>query len=285
MNVEPLTIEHQSLLKPLFKSMSFEIAEYSFANIFLFRKTHRYEVIQGDDIYIAGITYDGFKYIMPTIPIVELNREFLKSLLNRYDFLFPIPEEYLTHFNSAEYQWTYNDADSDYIYSVDKLRYYPGRHLDGRRNLVRQFNEKYPDHHSYPLDKSRLEDAKVLLHKWKDSLKPDVSYADYEPCLEALTLLETLGLCGWIVYDDSHPVALSIGEWLTPEMYVIHFAKALIEYKGVYQFLYEDTALHINVKTRFINLEQDLGIESLRRSKEAYQPDKKLLKMRVQKSP
>lgn len=64
-------------------------------------------------------------------------------------------------------------------------------------------------------------------------------------------------------------------------MYIVQFAKALVEYKGVYQFLYEDAALHINTKTRYINLEQDLGIEALRRSKEAYHPDRKLRKLRV----
>ena len=113
------------------------------------------------------------------------------------------------------------------------------------------------------------------------ALSPGNSDADYGPCKEALRFMEPLGLTGRIVYDESNPVAMTIGEWLHPQMYVIHFAKALTDYKGVYQYLYEDTALHLNFKTQFINLEQDLGIEGIHKSKESYDPDKKLIKLRV----
>lgn len=281
MKTEPLILEHKPLLDPLFKKLSLNLAEYSFANLYLFRKTHSYEMIQGDDFYIRGKTRDGFSYLMPTKPIKDLNNTFLTELLQGVDFLFPIPEAWLDQCDSSRFSWSYEDQDSDYIYGVDKLRYYPGRKLDGRRNLVKQFNEQYPGHTSFPLDSDHQAAGLALLDQWKNSLPPGGSDADYEACAEALRLLEPLGLSGRIVYHENKPVAMTIGEWLNPEMYVVHFAKALVAYKGVYQFLYEDTALNVNFKTQFINLEQDLGIEALRRSKEAYDPDKKLIKYRV----
>lgn len=273
MKKEPLSLAHRPLLDPLLKALRMEITEYSFANLYLFRATHQYEVLFDEQIYIAGKTRDGFSYVTPLKPVSEWNHKQIEMLLKEYDFLFPMPEHEI---DPNLYEWTHSDADSDYVYAIDTLRYYPGRHLDGRRNLVRQFNEKYPDHHSHPLDHSRVPDALNLLENWKKDV-----YADYEPCREALQLMDELQLNGWIVYATDQAVAFTIGEWLTPEMYIVQFAKALVEYKGVYQFLYEDAALHINTKTRYINLEQDLGIEALRRSKEAYHPDRKLRKLRV----
>ena len=58
---EPLSLKHQSLLEPLFKKLNLEISEYSFANAYLFRQVHDFEVFFDKSIFLVGKTRDGLR--------------------------------------------------------------------------------------------------------------------------------------------------------------------------------------------------------------------------------
>ena len=72
-----------------------------------------------------------------------------------------------------------------------------------------------------------------------------------------------------------------IGELLTPKTAVLRFAKSLRSLKGVTPFLYQDFALHLPETVQWVNLEEDMGIPSLRQGKKAYAPDQLLSKWRI----
>ncbi len=62
---------------------------------------------------------------------------------------------------------------------------------------------------------------------------------------------------------------------------MLHFAKARIKFKGIYQFMFNNFASILPPKYRYLNLEQDLDKENLRVFKTSYQPDIMLRKARV----
>ena len=88
-----ISLLDQKLLTEKFQMLSLEISEYSFANVYLFREIHQFELIGDESLFIKGLTRDGFSYLMPTFPITELKRELLKKYLQKVNFLFPIPEQ------------------------------------------------------------------------------------------------------------------------------------------------------------------------------------------------
>jgi hypothetical protein len=264
--------------------MDLELSEYTFANIYLFREIHRYEVIHSQDIYIKGKTRDGMTYIMPTTSFKEINCQDLISCMEGADFVFPIPEIWLSSIPKDLFSVAYFEQDSDYLYATTKLSTYAGRHLSGRRNLVKQFLDLYPDHCNCSLDISHVSDALVILEEWHKHAREEEPFTDYEACREALQLLDKLHLCGHICYAGGRPIAFLIGEKLNTSTYVIHFAKGLIEYKGIYQYLYHQFAKSILNRFQMINLEQDLGSMELKNAKRAYLPDRYALKYRVAKT-
>ena len=72
---------------------------------------------------------------------------------------------------------------------------------------------------------------------------------------------------------DGKPVAFSLYEHLNPSTCVVHFEKAMREYKGLYQLVNRETAKKIYSKgCKHINREEDLGIEGLRKAKLSYHP-------------
>jgi hypothetical protein len=278
---EPLQLKHRTLLNSRLKKMGVALSEYTFANLYLFRNEHNYEVITSKDIYIKGKTRDGLTFLMPTVTFDKIDFDDLKISYEGCDFLFPIPEEWRSFFDKPEYEVTYLDQDSDYIYLVEKMSTYAGRALSGRRNLTKQFLENFPDQESLYLETTRINDAIVVLEAWQQQAEKQELFTDYLPCKEALMNFKELDLEGYIVYVEKKPVGFLIGEPLTENMYVIHFAKGLTEYKGIYQFLYQEFAKTLQPKYLMINMEQDLGLADLRHAKTAYLPERLAPGLRV----
>jgi hypothetical protein len=283
MKTEKINLSHKDFLYGKLKKDTM-IAEYSFANIYLFRENHKYEILFIDDfIFIKGFSYDGFSYVMPVSNIKDLDHNIFDYLLKFVDFIFPIDEKWLKLFDSTKYLFEYKEGDTDYVYGIDKLRTFAGKRLHSKRNLLHQFEKSYQCE-ALPLFGDRLLDAKEVLEKWQEESNQEKKDTDYRACMEALDLYDYLVLCGFIYYINKKPVGFIIGEELCEDTFALHFAKGLVEYKGIYQFMFNSFAKVLPDKYRYVNFEQDLEKENLRLAKKSYEPDILIKKFRIQKT-
>ena len=83
------------------------------------------------------------------------------------------------------------------------------------------------------------------------------------------------------MYADGVPAGFTLGEEAGDDTFVLHFAKARTQFKGVYQYLFNNFARVLPPKYKYLNLEQDLDKENLRVFKSSYVPDRMLRKARV----
>lgn len=280
MRSELLEFGHKDLLYDRLKSINTPIAEYSFANLYLFRDSHKYKVIFDKEIFVRGMSYDGFRYLMPTVDVTALDPDYLKELLRDVDFLFPIPERWMPAFDKHDFDFVSRTGDMDYIYAVDKMSTYKGRRLHKKRNLLKQFAGSY-SHKSLPLTEDRKDQALFILDEWRSGSPEPAGETDYYPCRAALKMSEELALCGVIYYAEDEPAGFVLGEELNSETFVLHFAKARTKFKGIYQFMFNSFAKILPVRYRYLNFEQDLEKEALRIAKSSYVPDMMLRKVRV----
>ena len=81
MRVEKLGLEHKELLYEQLRRVNTPVSEYSFANLYLFRGNHDYEVLFDEEIFIRGKSYDGKTYIMPTFDIRRKDIAYLKKIM------------------------------------------------------------------------------------------------------------------------------------------------------------------------------------------------------------
>ncbi|MBW1764419.1 MAG: DUF2156 domain-containing protein, partial [Deltaproteobacteria bacterium] len=90
---------------------------------------------------------------------------------------------------------------------------------------------------------------------------------------EAMIHFDTLDYKGCVIKINSRIEAFSIGEQLNSNTAVVHIEKANPDIPGLYvavnQFFCQDAWAEVE----YINREQDLGIEGLRKVKESYYPD------------
>lgn len=276
MNSEPIGLQHQELITSKIEALGFSISEYNFANLYLFRSKHDYEVVFAKKLYIKGISYDKIKYYMPLEKISVSDFLDLQQTLGESVTLFPLPESWLSTFHCPQFIHESLSQDSDYIYKTEHMRTYAGRGLSGQRNQVKQFLSLY-NVKVLPLNIANQEKAIHVLELWRHKDEE----ADFSACLEAIHRHQELGLSGQIFLVDDQPAALIIGNALTSQMFLMQFAKADVQYKGIYQFAYQHYVQSLDLNYHFLNMEEDLGIPGLHKTKMSYHPEKLETKWRI----
>jgi len=262
----PIILEQRRTLHPLFKDLEEGISEFTFAGIYLFRNIYDYKVAKIKDLYIFEGREKGKKFFCSPFGLPE--EEVLNELFEKYDYLKNASERQANLLKDKGFE-VFEDRDNfDYIYKREDLANLKGKIYHKKRNLIAQFKKNY-SYEAKPLLKKYLKDAFTILDEW--SKNKDLG--DYESSKEALTLMEELQLCGIIYYVNGSPSAYVLGEEnQRGKSFVVSFEKAIEEYKGLYQFINKSFAEILPSKYEFINREQDLGLENLRKAKLSYKP-------------
>jgi hypothetical protein len=172
----------------------------------------------------------------------------------------------------------------DYVYDARELIDLSGNRFHKKKNHVSQFIKTY-DYEYVPMTADMVEQAKAMQDDWCEwrECSSDVQLAhENEAILRVLSQWETLsGVLGGYLLVDGRAAAYTVGERLLPEMMVIHFEKASADYKGVYQAINQMFLKHEASDIKWVNREQDIGDEGLRKAKLSYHPTRFLKKYRV----
>lgn len=281
---EPLSLDHQPVLSSLWEKLCVEnglqFAEYSFSNNFLFRRKHNFMFVATDPPFLRGEFSPNQYYYIPTMQPSELKQDLLSCFAKKSASLYPIPEHWLGQLEKCHPTISSCRADSDYMFTSKKLKTLSGRELSSRRNLLHQLLASH-QMETKPLKADEFENAMEVLDAWQANSKELKENTDYFPCKDSLTYLDQLGLFGRIAFADGRPVGFTVGDLLNSQTAVLLMAKSLHDIKGLTPYLYQDFALSLPDTIDWINLEQDLGLSSLRRAKEAYAPDALLQKWKA----
>ncbi|OPZ19501.1 MAG: hypothetical protein BWZ04_02466 [Firmicutes bacterium ADurb.BinA205] len=81
-----------------------------------------------------------------------------------------------------------------------------------------------------------------------------------------------LGLKGGVIRIGGRVAAFTIGEPLNSDTFCVHIEKADTTYNGIYAGINNLFAEAAAADHKYINREEDLGLEGLRRSKLSYHP-------------
>ncbi|WP_037570822.1 DUF2156 domain-containing protein [Spirochaeta cellobiosiphila] len=282
----PVTLDIRDEMHPFFTILPQGISEYTFAGLFLFRDTYQYKIskLPGKDKDLCAISgiKEGKKFFM--LPCGFPEWECFEDLMNNHDYLKGLAEDLAdSHWCKLEqsgYKIQEDRDNFDYLYNREDLATLSGRKFHKKRNLVNAFINSY-SYEEVPLTPERKDDAFWLIEEWRKDREDD---GDYKAAIEALQLCQELELKGYMVYVDGKPAAYTLGESLAAgKMFVVHFEKAINEYKGIYQFINKAFASILPKHYNYINREQDLGDEGLRQAKMTYRPCGFVKKYKVEK--
>ncbi len=171
----------------------------------------------------------------------------------------------------------------DYVYLVQDLISLSGNRYHGKRNHIEQFRSQH-EFRYLPLTPDLVPACQELQDRWCDEKHCDLVAtlrAEARAVKEVLESLDALGVTGGCIEMEGQVEALSLGELLNEDTVVIHIEKANAAFHGLYQVINQQFLGNSWPRVRYVNREQDLGVEGLRRAKESYHPDHMVEKFRV----
>lgn len=261
--------------------------EYSFGNVFIWATAYSTQICHYKDFFICkwGRNND-ISYSLPlgegdfTDAINQIIDDAKQSGVTPR--IYGITEGYLSMLQEAffgKFTYSYDDGYNDYIYSTEKMAALTGKKYHGKRNHITNFKKNNPDWCFEPLNRKNIEECIALHSKWienkSDNPEDDEDYSlEFEAVLNAFENYDALDLIGGLIRVDGDVIAYTLGEaQMNGKCFVTHFEKAPAEIQGAYPIINQEFTKNCLMNYEYVNREEDLGIDGLRRAKQSYYPE------------
>lgn len=170
---------------------------------------------------------------------------------------------------------------ADYIYEREKLINLSGKKLQSKRNHINKFKNLYPNYEYKPLTPDLIPECIRLEKQWRDVSKDDGNENDLDESLSgefrsmirAFNRWDRLGLIGGTIWVDGNLVAFTYGCPINDNTFDVCVEKADVNYEGAFNIINQEFVKHLPEQYFYINREEDMGEEGLRRAKLSYKPD------------
>ncbi len=167
----------------------------------------------------------------------------------------------------------------DYVYDIDDLADLAGKKYHGKRNHLNRFVEQFPHFSFEVLYEKNLSKAEAMADAWyEERLREDPS-ADYRMERAALKKAfkdySEIGMEGLMLLNGEEVLAFTLASRLSEDTFDVHFEKALPSARGAYTAINQGFARYIRNKypdIRYLDREEDMGLEGLRKAKRSYHP-------------
>lgn len=180
------------------------------------------------------------------------------------------------YFENA-FRFDYDRDNSDYVYETAKLISLSGKKLHSKKNHLNSFKRNYNMIYR-PLCRDDIPACKELFNLWYEEKNDSDEFLRLSR-IATFTLLENfedLGITGGVIEVDGKIVACTLGEKITPDTALVHVEFADTSYTGAYTAINNEFVKNEFADCDFINREEDMGNEGLRKAKTSYHPIKLL---------
>lgn len=282
LDLKRLTLDDIPLLNDYFKKKTNRTCDFTVGGTFMWRDFFKTDFAIIDDTLITRsiVHYADNKDVF-TVPLGK-NRKRAYDEISEYcsekgipiifgtvtDEDLPELEERFRCEKKQEPDW------SDYLYNASDLIELKGRHFSGQRNHINAFRRENPDASYETITHDDLDEV-ISFYKNSDLIdakESSVFHEEQEKTIEVLEKYDVYGLTGGLVRAGGRIAAFSVGEIIGDTLYD-HIEKADTSFNGIYQVIAHDFPEHAATpQVKYINREEDVGDEGLRRSKLSYHP-------------
>ena len=283
LNFKAPVLEDMDWVKKCFSYAHSMNCEYTFGNILLWSVPYRTQITHYKGFFICRWGKD--KDISYSLPIGKGDfknavDEIIKDAedMGNKARIYGVTESYknlLEENFPGKFSFSYDDGNNDYIYNATDLAVLSGKKYHSKRNHITNFKKNNPDWCFEPINENNISECIDLHTNWieeHDDNDPDYSL-EFEAVLRGFELYSQIGFKGGIIRVNSKPIAYTYGERLNDKCFVTHFEKAPADVQGAYAIINQEFAKYLlSQGYEFINREEDLGIEGLRKAKQSYKP-------------
>ncbi len=258
--------------------------EFTFGNIFSYCAKLCIKIAKVEDFLVTKCTYDdGVSYCCPIGhgDISVALEGILSDAQNHANVseisIYGISETYKQKIEEAmpnKFKFNKVRDTFDYVYNSTDLIELKGKKYQPKRNHIsffkRNFNWSYEK-----ITADNLDECLQMSKKWLEQSQSEFT-DDLQKELKIIELVlgnyETLGYVGGLIRVDGEVIAYTMGEEITKDMFCVHFEKAFSDYRGAYPLINQQFVENELSDYAYINREDDVGAENLRKAKNSYYP-------------
>lgn len=252
--------------------------EYNFATVFLWDVNDTMMMATEDGILFIYNTFYNSIVFMP--PYMKNDSDFLKAVGKISEYarekkivyrLRGLRPEQAALLDETKFLTASSRNDYDYIYNSDDLKYLRGKAFHSKRNFVTRFENTY----NYTVRDYTPDDydgLMALYEIWKDESSHSTLEVEKKAVERAFKYHKQLDLRIAVIKVDGKYAGFSVSSIECNGIVHTIFEKGLTEYVGIYQAINKFAAQRYFPDGTFVNRQEDMGIEGLRRAKLSYNP-------------
>jgi hypothetical protein len=286
-----ITVDDKNIINSIVLNLP-AYSDFDFTSLFSWNINNRteYSILNGnliirlEDYSTNRIIYSlfGKNQLDNTLEILFTSRVIREFCL--------VPEFVIKRISKDKFNIISSRDHYDYIYNLKNFIDYNGRNLKVKRYYLRRFIKFYINHIEVKqiniLNNRKCNEILRLFGKWERLMNKNKSEVVNE--LKALKkLLSSAAKFNLIIigiYYEEKLIAFSLVEVIQRKYSIVHFEKADISYIGIYEFLKHSLSkLLIEMDCKYLNYEQDLGMDGLRQSKLSYRPTRFFRKYKIRR--
>ena len=288
---QPPRLEEKPWVDELLRRADYRGCDYNFTNLFVWSRAYHQEIARVDDFLVTHVCGRmGCSFMFPAGggDLASVIRKLEEEAAGRGEplrlvCLTPRQMAELEEFFPGQFTFTADRDGYDYLYEIDRLADLGGKRLHAKRNHINRFMENNPSWTYEEITPESLGECLAMDKEWyrrslaREGEAEERDLGDEGVALrQAMEHYQALGLEGGLIRVYGEVVAFTMGDLLNSDTYDVHFEKAYGELQGAYAMINREFARwvrgrHPNV--RYLNREDDMGVEGLRKAKESYYPD------------
>lgn len=235
------------------------------------------EYSQGEDALFLRAFFNGeLRYWAPLVRNGMTRARAIEQLPSNCSFV-SVTKDFAAETEDKYVHCTNRDW-SEYIYRTSDFIALAGKRYNAKRNHISKFTKKY----QYTISPYTQADKQAILDfedRWLAGRNFDTDKAKASALKERSIMFEALdaSLQGETICDilrvDGQIAGFALGEIMPSGNAVVIYEKADIAYEGIYSFLAHEFAVRNLSGCEYINRQEDMGLEGLRKSKLSYHPE------------
>lgn len=274
-----ITLEHYDSIKRFLNNNGELSCENSFVNLLVWQKAYSncFKIL--DDCFLlyskSGNSYryrlpfcDDFEYGFNKI--IELNDGNLPVIWAQEGAKF----DKFKSIYSDKYDFEEIRDAFDYIYKTEDLISLSGKKYHSKRNHIAKFSKNFNWEYK-TIDKNLVPLVLKCAQKWylENSERMDKYMSvEQEAVNTILNNMDILSAKGGAILVDGEVIAFTLGSPINEDVFDIHIEKALKDYSEAYTVINREFLKNELADFKFVNREDDMGLEGLRKAKLSYKP-------------
>jgi len=287
LSFEPISLDRQKDYLDLLARCPQVASDYSFLNIWAWAEEYGLQWAWDGELAWIKQTRPSEAVWAPVGPWDAIEWETRLALRNGRAVFIRVPEKLAAIWQSCFGERVEVEPQRghwDYLYAVSDLVELPGNRFHNKKNLLNQFLKTYV--YTYADFGPKLIDHAMAMQEdwctWRDCESSDLLAAENRAILRIFDRWDAFKhILGGALFVENIIVGYTLAEPLTADTLVIHFEKGCPAYKGAYQAINQLFLARSVSGYRFVNREQDLDSEGLRKAKLSYNPIDFLRKSKV----